>query len=96
VAPGSPVTAHRPARRTNGCDARPWRAACRERNGTGVAGAAHRVAPPAHHPMPEGRAAVDVAGLSYREAAKVLKTREGTVMSRLYRARNQVAAQLDG
>ena len=40
--------------------------------------------------------AVDVAGLSYREAAKALKTREGTVMSRLYRARNQVAAQLDG
>ena len=39
--------------------------------------------------------AVDVAGLSYKEAAKALKTREGTVMSRLYRARNQVAARLD-
>jgi RNA polymerase sigma-70 factor (ECF subfamily) len=38
--------------------------------------------------------AVDVAGLSYREAAKALKTREGTIMSRLYRARQQVARTL--
>jgi RNA polymerase sigma-70 factor (ECF subfamily) len=35
--------------------------------------------------------AVDVLGLSYKEAAKALKTKEGTVMSRLYRGRNQVA-----
>jgi RNA polymerase sigma-70 factor (ECF subfamily) len=35
--------------------------------------------------------AVDVAGLSYKEAADALGTREGTVMSRLYRARQQVA-----
>ena len=35
--------------------------------------------------------AIDVAGLSYKEAAKVLGTREGTIMSRLYRARQQVA-----
>jgi RNA polymerase sigma-70 factor (ECF subfamily) len=34
--------------------------------------------------------AVDVAGLSYKEAAKALGIREGTVMSRLYRARQQV------
>jgi RNA polymerase sigma-70 factor (ECF subfamily) len=34
--------------------------------------------------------AVDVTGLSYKEAAKALKIREGTVMSRLYRARRQV------
>lgn len=34
--------------------------------------------------------AVDVAGLSYREAAGALRIREGTVMSRLYRARQQV------
>lgn len=40
--------------------------------------------------------AVDVAGLSYKEAAKALRTREGTIMSRLYRARNQVAATLEG
>ena len=31
--------------------------------------------------------AVDVAGLSYKETAKALKIRDGTVMSRLYRAR---------
>jgi RNA polymerase sigma-70 factor (ECF subfamily) len=34
--------------------------------------------------------AVDVAGLSYKEAASALRIREGTVMSRLYRARQQV------
>ena len=38
--------------------------------------------------------AVDVAGLSYREAAQALNTREGTIMSRLYRARQQVARTL--
>ena len=34
--------------------------------------------------------AVDVAGLSYKEAARSLRVREGTVMSRLYRARQHV------
>ncbi|HET7450924.1 MAG TPA: RNA polymerase sigma factor [Gaiellaceae bacterium] len=34
--------------------------------------------------------AVDIAGLSYKEAARALRIREGTVMSRLYRARRQV------
>ena len=34
--------------------------------------------------------AVDVTGLSYKEAARALRIREGTVMSRLYRARQQV------
>jgi len=34
--------------------------------------------------------AVDIAGLSYKEAAQALRIREGTVMSRLYRARQQV------
>jgi len=38
--------------------------------------------------------AVDVTGLSYKEAARVLRIREGTVMSRLYRARQQVMLQL--
>jgi RNA polymerase sigma-70 factor (ECF subfamily) len=38
--------------------------------------------------------AVDVAGLSYREAAHALRIREGTVMSRLYRARQQVVRRL--
>jgi RNA polymerase sigma-70 factor (ECF subfamily) len=39
--------------------------------------------------------AVDVAGLSYREAADALGTREGTVMSRLYRARQQIARRFE-
>jgi RNA polymerase sigma-70 factor (ECF subfamily) len=40
--------------------------------------------------------AVDVAGLSYKEAARALKIREGTVMSRLYRARQQVVRRIEG
>jgi RNA polymerase sigma-70 factor, ECF subfamily len=35
--------------------------------------------------------AVDIAGLSYREAASVLDTREATIATRLFRARQQVA-----
>jgi RNA polymerase sigma-70 factor (ECF subfamily) len=38
--------------------------------------------------------AVDIAGLSYKEAARALRIREGTVMSRLYRARQQVVRTL--
>ena len=38
--------------------------------------------------------AVDVAGLSYKEAAKALRVREGTITSRLFRARSQVAKSL--
>jgi RNA polymerase sigma-70 factor (ECF subfamily) len=40
--------------------------------------------------------AVDVAGLSYKEAAHALQVREGTVMSRLYRARQQVVRSIEG
>ena len=40
--------------------------------------------------------AVDVAGLSYGEAASALRIPEGTVMSRLYRARQQVVRRIDG
>jgi RNA polymerase sigma-70 factor (ECF subfamily) len=40
--------------------------------------------------------AVDIAGLSYREASRALRIREGTVMSRLYRARQQVVRRIDG
>lgn len=38
--------------------------------------------------------AVDLAGLSYREAARTLGTREGTIMSRLHRGRKRVAEAL--
>jgi RNA polymerase sigma-70 factor, ECF subfamily len=39
--------------------------------------------------------AVDVTGLSYREAAGALRIREGTVMSRLFRARRQVTRSIE-
>lgn len=39
--------------------------------------------------------AVDIAGLSYKEAAHALRIREGTVMSRLYRARQEVVRKLE-
>ena len=38
--------------------------------------------------------AVDVLGLSYREAARALRVREATVTSRLHRARQRVAGAL--
>ena len=38
--------------------------------------------------------AVDVVGLSYAEAASALRVPQGTVMSRLYRGRQQVARRL--
>jgi RNA polymerase sigma-70 factor, ECF subfamily len=38
--------------------------------------------------------AVDVLGLSYREAARALDVREATITTRLFRARKHVAAQL--
>jgi RNA polymerase sigma-70 factor, ECF subfamily len=39
--------------------------------------------------------AVDIAGLSYREAARALGAPEGTITTRLYRARQRVARELD-
>jgi RNA polymerase sigma-70 factor (ECF subfamily) len=48
--------------------------------------------------LPEDRrlalVAVDVLGLSYREAARALRVREATITSRLYRARQQVAHEM--
>jgi RNA polymerase sigma-70 factor, ECF subfamily len=38
--------------------------------------------------------AVDVLGLSYREASRALKVREATLTTRLFRARKQVAGKL--
>ncbi len=42
----------------------------------------------------EALVAVDVVGLSYREASRALRVREGTLTSRLYRAREQLARSL--
>ncbi len=48
--------------------------------------------------LPEDRrlalVAVDILGLSYREAARALRVREATITTRLYRAREQVARTL--
>ena len=38
--------------------------------------------------------AIDVLGLSYREAARALRVREATITTRLFRARKQVAGRL--
>jgi RNA polymerase sigma-70 factor (ECF subfamily) len=40
--------------------------------------------------------AVDVLGLSYREASRALRIREATLTTRLFRARRQLAKQLVG
>ena len=42
----------------------------------------------------EALVAIDIAGLSYEEAAKALRVRQGTITSRLFRARARVAKQL--
>jgi RNA polymerase sigma-70 factor (ECF subfamily) len=47
------------------------------------------------HPYRETLAAVDLAGLSYAEAAKALGVKPGTVMSRLHRGRDQLARALE-
>jgi RNA polymerase sigma-70 factor (ECF subfamily) len=38
--------------------------------------------------------AIDVVGLSYREAARALRVREATITTRLHRARRRVAREL--
>jgi RNA polymerase sigma-70 factor, ECF subfamily len=45
-------------------------------------------------PLREALVAVDIVGLSYREAAHALGTKEGTIMSRLHRGRGQIATRL--
>jgi RNA polymerase sigma-70 factor (ECF subfamily) len=46
-------------------------------------------------PLREALVAVDILDLSYKEAAKALGTKPGTIMSRLHRGRSQVAARLE-
>jgi RNA polymerase sigma-70 factor, ECF subfamily len=45
-------------------------------------------------PFREALVAIDVVGLSYAEAARVLRVREATVTTRLHRARKRVAEAL--
>ncbi len=52
--------------------------------------ALHELTPP----LREAVVAVDVIGLSYRGAAAALRTKEGTIMSRVSRGRSQLAARL--
>jgi RNA polymerase sigma-70 factor (ECF subfamily) len=47
-------------------------------------------------PLKEAIVAVDVMGLSYKEAAHALRIRKGTVMSRLHRAREAVERAVMG
>jgi RNA polymerase sigma-70 factor (ECF subfamily) len=48
------------------------------------------------HDFREAIVAIDVAGLSYGEAARSLRVREATITTRLYRARKRVAQALGG
>ena len=45
-------------------------------------------------PFREALVAIDVVGLSYREAARALRVREATITTRLYRARQRLAHSL--
>jgi RNA polymerase sigma-70 factor, ECF subfamily len=45
-------------------------------------------------PFRDAVVAVDVVGLSYRQAARQLRTREATIASRLYRGRQHIARAL--
>ena len=45
-------------------------------------------------PFREALFAIDVVGLSYREAARALRVREATITTRLYRARQRLAHTL--
>jgi len=39
--------------------------------------------------------AIDIAGLSYREAARALRVREATITTRLHRARQRIAGHIE-
>ena len=46
-------------------------------------------------PFREALVAVDLVGLSYREAGRALRVREATITTRLYRARQRLARALE-
>jgi RNA polymerase sigma-70 factor, ECF subfamily len=46
-------------------------------------------------PFREALVAIDVVGLSYREAARALRVREATITTRLYRGRRRLAEALE-
>jgi RNA polymerase sigma-70 factor, ECF subfamily len=46
-------------------------------------------------PFREALVAIDVVGLSYREAARALRVREATITTRLYRARRRLAEAIE-
>ncbi|MDQ2897385.1 MAG: RNA polymerase sigma factor [Actinomycetota bacterium] len=48
------------------------------------------------HDFKDALVAVDLLGLSYREAARALHVGEATITTRLYRARQRLARALDG
>jgi RNA polymerase sigma-70 factor, ECF subfamily len=62
--------------------------------------AEHRRVFAAIHELPDefrdALVAVDIVGLSYREAAHAFGVPEGTLTSRLFRARDRVAGRLEG
>ncbi len=45
-------------------------------------------------PFREALVAIDIVGLSYREASRALRVREATITTRLYRARQRLAQAL--
>ena len=66
---------------------------CRTRRPSreGIASEAIAAAPPLYR---DAVIAVDVLGLSYREAARSMRTREETIATRLHRGRQHVARVL--
>ena len=49
-----------------------------------------------HAALEAGELYAAIAALPYKEAARALRIREGTVMSRLYRGRQQVVRRIEG
>jgi RNA polymerase sigma-70 factor, ECF subfamily len=76
--------------------AEPWAPAARQPHRMAEHAEVLRVIDDLPAPMRDAVLSVDVAGLSYAEAATFLRVPVGTVMSRLSRARDRVVATLEG